>query len=78
MEKYTVSTKSCLLQFKKSRFVLFNAPVEFMDCSLFLKNLEKHFCNLTSIKNFVKHIEIYRNIYPKNLSAIIIRLPISV
>ena len=49
-----------------------------MNRSLFLKNLEKHFCNLTYKKtNFVKHIKIYRNIYRKNLSAIVYRLPIS-
>ena len=44
----------------------------------FLENLEKHFCNLTHKKtNFVKHTKIYRNIYRKNLSAIVYRLPIS-
>ena len=46
-----------LLQFKKSLFVLFNAPAESLDCSLFLKNEEKHFCNLTYRKNFFRHIE---------------------
>ena len=30
---------------------------ESVDCSLFLKNLEKYFCNFTYRKNFVKHIE---------------------
>ena len=46
-----------LLQFKKSLFVLFNAMAEFVSCSFFLKNLHRHFCNLTYRKNFVKHIE---------------------
>ena len=30
---------------------------EFMNCSLFLKNLEKHFCYMICKKIFVKHIE---------------------
>ena len=48
-----------------------------MNRSLFLKNLEKDFCNLTYKKtNFVKHIKIFGNIYRKNLSAIVYRLPI--
>ena len=43
---------------KKSLFVLFKATAESMNCSLFLKNLEKHFCNSTyKKKNFVKHFE---------------------
>ena len=46
-----------LLQFKKSLFVLFDATAVSVNCSLFLKNLEKHFCNLTCKKNFVEHIE---------------------
>ena len=46
-----------LLQFKKSLFVLFNAMAEFVNCSFFLKNLHRHFCNLTYRKNFVKHTE---------------------
>ena len=47
-----------LLQFKKFLFVLFNPTAKSVDCSLFLKNLEKHFCDLTYKKNnFVKHIE---------------------
>ena len=43
--------------FKKSLFVLFNATAESVNCSLFLKNLEKHFCNWLAKKNFVKHIK---------------------
>ena len=34
-----------------------NATAESVDRLLLLKNLEKHFCNLTFKKNFVKHIE---------------------
>ena len=47
-----------LLQCKKIS-VFFNATAESVNCSLFLKNLEKHFCNLTCRykKNFVKRIE---------------------
>ena len=30
---------------------------ESVNCSLFLKNLEKHFCNMIYKKIFVKHIE---------------------
>ena len=48
-----------------------------MNCSLFLKNLEKHFCNLTYKKKTSPNtLKIYRNIYRKSLSAIIYRLPI--
>ena len=40
-----------LLQFKKSLFVLFDVTTaESMNCPLFSKNLEKHFCNLTYTK----------------------------
>ena len=48
-----------MLQFKKLLFVLFNPTAEYVNCSLFLKNLEKHFCDLTYKKKklFVKHIE---------------------
>ena len=46
-----------LLQLKKSLFVSFNATAESVDCFLFLKNLEKYFCNLTYRKNFFQHIE---------------------
>ena len=54
------------------------STAESVNRSLFLKNLEKHFCNLTYMKtNLVKHMKIYRNIYRKNLSAIVYRLPIS-
>ena len=47
-----------LLQFKKSLFVLFNPTAESVNCSLFLKNLEKLFCDLTyKQKSCAKHIE---------------------
>ena len=37
---------------------MFNPTAESVNCSLFLKNVEKHFCNLTyKKKNIVKHIE---------------------
>ena len=67
-----------MLQLKNSLFVLFNPTAESVHCSLFLKNLEKRFCDLTyknkASSNTLKN---YRNIYRKNLSAIIYRLPIS-
>ena len=67
-----------LLQFKKSLFAVFNPTAESVNCSLFLKNLEKHFCDLTyKKKNFVKHIENLPQHLSENLSAIIYRLPIS-
>ena len=43
--------------FTTSLFVLFNATAESVNYSVFLKNLETHFCNLTCKKNFVKRIE---------------------
>ena len=46
MEKIHVSVKSCW-NFKKSLFVLFNATAKSVNCSIFSKNLEKHFSNLT-------------------------------
>ena len=36
-----------LLQFKKFLFVVFNPTAESVNCFLFLKNLEKHFRDLT-------------------------------
>ena len=62
---------------KTSLFLLFNATVHSENCSLFLKNLEKHFCNVTCKKTSSNTLKIYRNIHWKNLSAIIYRLPIS-
>ena len=39
--------KSCS-NFRKSFFVLFDATAEFVNCSLFLKNLEKTFLQIYS------------------------------
>ena len=49
MRKYTVFVKSCC-NLTKSLFVLFDAAAESMNCSLFLKNLKKRFCNNDSQK----------------------------
>ena len=77
MAKFTVSIKSCC-NLSKSLFVVFNPSAESVNYSLFLKNLEKHFCDLSYKKKTSSNtLKIYRNIYRKNLSAIIHRLPIS-
>ena len=58
MAKFTVSIKPyCNLT--KSLFVVLDPTVGSVNCSLFLKNLKNHFCDLTWLleKNFVKHIE---------------------
>ena len=47
-----------------------------MNCSFFLKNLETHFCNVTCKKTSTNALKIYRNIYRKNLLALIYRSPI--
>ena len=67
----------CCSNLKISLFVLYNATAESMNCSLLLKNLETHFCNVTCKKTSSKSLKIYRNIYRKNLSAKIYRSPIS-
>ena len=54
-----------------------DAAAESVNCSLFLKNLEKHFCDVTCKTTASNTFKIYRNIYRKNLTAIIYRLPIS-
>ena len=36
---------------------MLDATAEPLNCSIFLKNLENHFCNSTYRKNFAKHIE---------------------
>ena len=46
-----------LLQFKNISLVLFHATAESVNCSVFWKNLERHFCNVTCTKNFVKRVE---------------------
>ena len=54
------SAHKLLLQIKKKYIYIswvFNAKAKSVHCSLFLKILEKHFCNLTRKKNFVKHIK---------------------
>ena len=56
MEKIHCALKVLLLV-KTSLFVLFNAAAESVNCSLFLKNLETHFCDVTCKKNFVKRIK---------------------
>ena len=55
-KKYIVLPKCCC-SLQTSLFVSFNATAESVNCSLFLKNLETHFCNVTCKKNFVKRIE---------------------
>ena len=42
--------RKVLIQFKKSLFVLFNVSAQSVNYSLFFKNVEKHFCNMTSKK----------------------------
>ena len=56
MEKNTRCPLNLVAIFK-SLSVLLNAMAESVNCSLFLKNLEKHFCNMIYKKIFVKHIE---------------------
>ena len=47
-----------VLIFENYLFVLFNLTAESVNCSLFLKNLEKTFLQFAlQKKNFVKHIE---------------------
>ena len=59
---------------KKSFFVLFNAMAESVNHFVFWKNLQQHLCNLISKKKTSSNtVKIYRNIYRKNLSAIIYR-----
>ena len=56
-EKNTRCPLSLVAIFKKSIIVLFNATAESVNYSVFWKNLQKRFCNLTYTKNFVKRIE---------------------
>ena len=75
MAKFTVLIKSCC---NCKNFSLFNPTAKSVKGSLFLKNLEKHFCDLTyKKKNFVKHIENLPQHLSENLTAINYRLPIS-
>ena len=62
MAKFTASIKFCCNLKNLSSLCLirdwFNPTSESVNCYLFLKNLQKHFCDLTyKKKNFVKHIE---------------------
>ena len=67
-----------LVIYKNYFFVWLNFTAESVNCSLFLKNLEKTFLQFDLQKNTsLNTSKIYRNIYRKNLSAIIYRLSIS-
>ena len=70
-------TISLIAILKISFFGLLNATAESVHSSLILKNLEKYFGNLVLKENSLNTLKIYRNIYRKNLLAIIYRLPIS-
>ena len=64
--------------FKNYFFVWLNFTAESVNCSLFLKNLEKTFLQFDLQKKTSSNTsKIYRNIYRKNLSAILYRLSIS-
>ena len=81
-KKHPVFIKCCC-NLKTSLFVLFNATVESVNGSLFLKNLETHFSNVTCKKNFVKHVEnlqqhLSENFIGDNLSIIDIALKIEI
>ena len=66
-----------LIIFKNYLFVWLNFTAESVNCSLFLKNLEKTFLQFDLKKRKKKTSsntsKIYRNIYRKNLSTIIYR-----
>ena len=63
---------------KNYLFVLFNFTAESVNCSLLQKNLEKTLLQFDLQKKILSStLKTYRNIYRKNLSAIIYRLPIS-
>ena len=64
--------------FKNYFSVWLNFTAESVNCSLFLKNLEKTFLQFDlQRKTSSNTSKVYRNIYRKNLSAIIYRLSIS-
>ena len=76
-KKYMLPIECCCNLKKNS--VSFDATPESVNCSLFLKNLEKHSCNLTHKKKASSNsLKIYRNIHRKNLSTTMYRLPISI
>ena len=59
-------------------WVWLNFTAESVNCSLFLKNVEKTFWQFDLQKKTLSNTsKIYHNIYRKTLSAIIYRLPIS-
>ena len=68
-----IYTKSCC-NFKKSHYVLFSAAADSVNCSLFLKNLEKRMCNKLQNKTSSDTLKIYRYIYRKNLSITDIKI----
>ena len=75
-------TTRCPLKFvvvlKIYLFVLFYFTAESVNCTLFLKNLEKTFLHFDLQKKTLSNtLQIYRNIYRKNISAIIYRLSVS-
>ena len=65
-----------LVTITKDLFFFVNAAAESVNCFLFLNNLQKHFCYLTykKKKNSSNTLKIYRNIYRKNLLAIMWQL----
>ena len=63
--------------FIKSLFVLFNATAEFANCFLFLKMYKNIFAFRFKKKTSSNTLKMHRNIYWKNLLAIIYRLLIS-
>ena len=77
MEKTRCSLRLVVI-FKNYFFVWLNFTAGSVNCSLFLKNLEKTFLQFDLQKKTASDTsKIYRNIYRKNLSAIIYRLSIS-
>ena len=61
-----------LMQLKNILDILFDATSKFVNYSLFLKNAEKNVSNLTYKKKTSSFtLNIYRNIYRKNLLGII-------
>ena len=57
MEKNTRCPLNLFAILEKSLFAFLNALAESVNCSLFLKNVEKHFCTMIYKKNFAEHIE---------------------
>ena len=77
MGKNTRCPLGLVVILKNYFFVLLNFTAESVNCSL-LKNPEKTFLQFDLQKKTLSNtLKIYRNIYRKNLLAIIYRLPIS-